>query len=1082
MNESRKKRIKTISIILSILMMQCAAQPAMPSAYVNDSSVSSSAEKAAVVIDLQEVVAEGKTGATVTVSFGNTYSELTRIATAGILVNGTRLNYNSNYSYISSANSGDCIVSGNTIQFYTSSLNEGENTVVFANPDGGRDVSVKLKMTKTEGDGWFTWDSYTIERLADSQEDENHQDETFGMNLKSISTDEYYTGYTIATFDHEYTDVVRIAQAGVRINDTDLHYNSSYSSLSYVSDDHDFIVTGNTIQFKTKLLNEGENTVVFMDPDGDNDVFVKLKMTKTEVPPKYWYENTSYEYAVEIIEDSIPEETTEVPTDEEHQLYVRLVGSFNHKITRQQDDVDAVSSATTGGSAYIASSSTAQVQYALVSRGTEPSDEDWQKPDYFKNGDQLLVDGAASKIIISPECEGVYGEINPFSGDIFLRGVPQQAGRFQVSVYLVTNKGNVTSNALSFRVYSGEEKLIDQLTYDNCIKTADGKYMFDNEPWYMANFGGENETVTVPEKIKAWYGSHAVLPEVNYGEIGRVAPRTDEGKPAQPTQTLILPEGCNLTMVNMKIHSDVKIVVQKGAKLTLRQTTVDGIIEVEDGGTFSMDYNDYGGGEWQHGSMINGQLRMKDGSVLENARITAHGNYLAECDNDTRQNFDPVVVTEGDVTIKGDVYIHGEEAPSGETGQPALKVTGTLHVPEGSTLACYGGGESFLTANGGTAIILDHGMISGDGNVIAIGGYGMNITGDTDKGRGGAAVSGNGSIAVKNVYLEGGATFHDNTTPAIDGSVKFADTTNRCIVEGTCNTTDKSEFYWFGTGDANGIIPQVEKTIAQNPQNANCSVKSEEPTEITTEATTTSTKMTESTSSETTTTSATSSTSATSTEQLKKATETNEATTASTNKTESTSSETTTTSATSPTSTTSTEQSKKTAVTTEATTASTKKTESTSSETAITATTSSTSTTSTVQSKETAVATEATTASTKKTESTSSESVTTTTTSTTSTEQLKKTTVATEATTASTNKTESASSETVTPKAAVTDYAIGDVNCDGEISISDVILLQKWLLTGSNVSLPCWKTADLNHDNAIDIFDLGLLKNMILND
>ena len=813
MREANRKRIRIFSILLSVLMMQGTAQPAFISAYDADSSLINLADNTGIVIKFQDISTEGSTGAVVKAVFENTYSDLTRIASAGVKINGSVLNYNSNYNYISSAEIGDCVVSQNTIQFYTASLAEGENVIVFTAPDG-ENVSVKLKMSKVD-DGWGR-NSYTIE-LLDNNSPAASQEE-FAIDIESVAADENNSVYTIVNFNHEYSEVTKIAAAGLTINGTKLNYNRNYSSLYYVSNDNDFIVTGSTIQFKTKLLNEGENTIVFSAPDNGEDKVLRLNMTKTEVPPKYWYESTSYEYNVEVIKDDAP--ATE-PVDEENQLYVRLVGSFDNKIINQKDDIDAVSSATTGGSSYISSSSSAQVQYALVAKDTVPGDEDWQKPDYFKNGDQLKINGAESKIIISPECKGVYGEINPFSGDIFLRGVPKQTGNFKVSVYLSTDKGNVTSNELSFNVYSGEEKLIDRLTYDNCKQTADGKYMFDNEPWYITEFGGKKETVTVPKDIKAWYGSHAALPEANYGELGRIASRNDEGVVAEPSQTLIIPSGCNLTMVNMKLHSDVKIIVQEGAKLTLRQTTVDGVIEVNAGGTFSMDYNDYGGGEWLHGSMINGQLRMRDGSVLENARITAHGNYLAEYDDDTRRNFEPVVVTEGNVSIKGNVYILGEEAPTGETGQPALKVNGTLNVPENSTLACYGGGVSYLTSNGGTAIILNNGKITGEGNVIAIGGYGMNITGDASRGCGGTAVSGNGDISVKNAYLEGGATFHDKAASAIDSSVKISDETNRKLVSGKTNTTDKSEFYWFGTGDSNGIIPQIEKTLEQVPQDSN---------------------------------------------------------------------------------------------------------------------------------------------------------------------------------------------------------------------------------------------------------------------
>ena len=54
----------------------------------------------------------------------------------------------------------------------------------------------------------------------------------------------------------------------------------------------------------------------------------------------------------------------------------------------------------------------------------------------------------------------------------------------------------------------------------------------------------------------------------------------------------------------------------------------------------------------------------------------------------------------------------------------------------------------------------------------------------------------------------------------------------------------------------------------------------------------------------------------------------------------------------------------------------------------------------------------------------------------------------------------------------------GDVNSDGEQSVSDIIALQKYLL-GLDVEIDP-AAADLNGDGVIDVFDLGLLKRRLL--
>ena len=59
-------------------------------------------------------------------------------------------------------------------------------------------------------------------------------------------------------------------------------------------------------------------------------------------------------------------------------------------------------------------------------------------------------------------------------------------------------------------------------------------------------------------------------------------------------------------------------------------------------------------------------------------------------------------------------------------------------------------------------------------------------------------------------------------------------------------------------------------------------------------------------------------------------------------------------------------------------------------------------------------------------------------------------------------------------------FEVGDVNCDGEISIADVVLLQKWLLAERNTHLPAWKYADMDQNGKLNAIDLSLLKRKII--
>ena len=56
----------------------------------------------------------------------------------------------------------------------------------------------------------------------------------------------------------------------------------------------------------------------------------------------------------------------------------------------------------------------------------------------------------------------------------------------------------------------------------------------------------------------------------------------------------------------------------------------------------------------------------------------------------------------------------------------------------------------------------------------------------------------------------------------------------------------------------------------------------------------------------------------------------------------------------------------------------------------------------------------------------------------------------------------------------------GDVNQDGKLNVTDVVLLQKWLLAVPNTKLKNWEVADLCQDGKLDVFDLCLMKRLLV--
>ena len=56
----------------------------------------------------------------------------------------------------------------------------------------------------------------------------------------------------------------------------------------------------------------------------------------------------------------------------------------------------------------------------------------------------------------------------------------------------------------------------------------------------------------------------------------------------------------------------------------------------------------------------------------------------------------------------------------------------------------------------------------------------------------------------------------------------------------------------------------------------------------------------------------------------------------------------------------------------------------------------------------------------------------------------------------------------------------GDINADGTFDHADAVLLQKWLLGVSDITLSNWKNGDMNTDEQLDARDLTLLKRALL--
>ena len=168
------------------------------------------------------------------------------------------------------------------------------------------------------------------------------------------------------------------------------------------------------------------------------------------------------------------------------------------------------------------------------------------------------------------------------------------------------------------------------------------------------------------------------------------------------------------------------------------------------------------------------------------------------------------MTTTGNVAVKGNVFIQGDSAGT-EIGQTALQVKdGTLTLEDGATLAAFGGdGNTLIYSQGGTAIKLDNGKITGSGKLIAIGG-------DVLFGDGGNAVEGNGTISTTEAFLQGSTAF-GNAIPgnATDGTIKIS-SPKQSVKDGeqldTGSDDPLADLYWKTGIDP---MPPLDKYITE---------------------------------------------------------------------------------------------------------------------------------------------------------------------------------------------------------------------------------------------------------------------------
>lgn len=468
---------------------------------------------------------------------------------------------------------------------------------------------------------------------------------------------------------------------------------------------------------------------------------------------------------------------------------IKLHGEFDSLLVGQKK-IDGY----TGGSVSISNNpNSVSVKYTDKDK---PKDEDWKE-----------LDGKGSeftdiKAVISDPESGIVPTFN--YGSISLNGDVNKEGTFQIWLEATDVSGKkIISNKVDCHVHTeAKDKLEDLLVNDNFKQTKDGKYMWDMRPWRVTKFNDSGKEVNVPKGLKAWFGSHK---KDVYGELGF---ETLE----EPSQTLVVGEGANLTFKRMKIFGSVKIIVKDGGVLNLDDSVVFGKIEVSNGGKINVNYNPFKK-LITNGASISGQIILKDGAILGKSSIYSNTNWLGQ-GKLVNTNDKPVIKVEGKAKIEGEVYVRGDHAAThSKHGQPALEVgpEGEVEIGKNSSLYLYGGGMNHLTEVGGDALILNGGKITGKGKLVAVAGEGI-------AKQGGSGISGTGTISVAKAYIRGGNGKKPGKALGSD-KIKFDETKGLTIDGKVPTTTDQPvpEDYWHNTfRPLEKVINKIDSALEEN--------------------------------------------------------------------------------------------------------------------------------------------------------------------------------------------------------------------------------------------------------------------------
>ena len=343
-----------------------------------------------------------------------------------ISVNGNNLTKASFSSWLTKGEYYLCGSSDQYIKFSADSFEVNDQIVIKST--GYKDLTLKVTGT---GKQW------AVEKVTSQSEPEQTKDApTFVGDQVEIS----YTDYKIIKPADENTDSDYISKiTEISVDGTKWDKTNSAAALfgrnAYYPDSSE-----NRVVFDSTVLHTGN--VITIKSDGYKELYLKVNAEG----------NAFTVVATDSDKTNINGASNGVNT-----LHVRLKGYFESAVTGQKK-YDAVSGASTSVSSN--KNSNVVVEAVDLPNGQEPVEADWKK--LKETG--VKINTKNTKVNIDSR-SGMAGMYSTYDSSLSLSGTPAETGTYPVSVTVTDESGRtVTSNELTFKVYSTNEKLASSET------------------------------------------------------------------------------------------------------------------------------------------------------------------------------------------------------------------------------------------------------------------------------------------------------------------------------------------------------------------------------------------------------------------------------------------------------------------------------------------------------------------------------------------------------------------------------------------------------------------------------------------